>query len=109
MKCAETPEEHYNETVREGACDYGRARRKLIAERTRELEALTLRSRGLTFEQVGRHFGVSKERARQMIILAERLLNRVSKPLEPVWVVGVGWIKLSLTQRRALYLEGKLR
>lgn len=39
----------------------------------RGLEALAMREYGMTYETIGKHYGVTRERARQMVAKAERM------------------------------------
>ena len=67
-----------------------------MKEKDRYTQALDLRINGLTFAEIGKHFGVSTSRASQMVATAERRLRQVEDEFSP----------LHSRIRNALFLEG---
>lgn len=67
-----------------------------MKDKDRYMQALNLRTNGLTFSEIGKRFGVSRGRASQMVATAERMLRQAEDEFS----------QLPLRIKNALFLEG---
>lgn len=51
----------------------------------RREQAVAMRERGATYLQIGEHLGVTRERARQMVMMQQRILRWGRKPPLRLW------------------------